>query len=58
MLNAFNEKICVLPAISIRVFFGAMSVWLLTLSGPTFSVVRQAGGGGRGLRSPDAKNQS
>ena len=32
----------------------------LTLSGPAFSVVRQArgGGGGRGLRGPDAKNQS
>ena len=31
----------------------------LTLSGPAFSVVRQArGGGGGGLRGPDAKNQS
>ena len=35
---------------SVRSFF------YLTLSGPAFSVVRQAWGG-RGLRGPDAKNQ-
>ena len=29
----------------------------LTLSGPAFSVVHQARGGGGGLRGPDAKNQ-
>ena len=29
----------------------------LTLSGPAFSVVRQARGGGGGLRGQDAKNQ-
>ena len=30
---------------------------LLTLSGPAFSVVRQARGGGGGLRGPNAKDQ-
>ena len=33
-------------------------LFLLTLSGPAFSVIRQAGvGGGGGLRGPDAKSQ-
>ena len=35
-----------------------MSFNVLTLSGPAFSAVRQArGGGGGGLRGPDVKNQ-
>ena len=41
------------------IFDQAFIYFDLTLSGPAFSVVRQArGGGGGGLRGPDAKNQS
>ena len=57
--NVWNVR-CILTFVGTSIESSAITILIaLTLSGPAFSVVRQARDGeGGGLRGPDAKNQS